>query len=193
VQSVRIDHDEVVVLDSSSSVLGEHIKRDKASLPYFVQFDHGKVNMIRFNAVVSRPNIILVLVRFCNHKRVVGYCQSSEQTSTVRCFSSISGALIRLIHVNDSYLYVYIAALFAFPIRLPDGTLLSHDDVVKRVEEDTVSKYAMLGAESSFEQLLRIGLKVETKKYETGIALLRDFLYSAEFDKERSVSVDYTL
>lgn len=66
-----------------------------------------------------------------------------------------------------------------------DGTRLTHEQVIKQLETDTVSTGATLGLGSNFPELLRVALKLEVAQYATGIAWLRDLLYSAEFDIER--------
>jgi Zn-dependent M16 (insulinase) family peptidase len=75
--------------------------------------------------------------------------------------------------------------LFNSPITKPDGTKLTHEQVINALDKDTVSYDSGFGVDMIFTELLRISVKVESKKYDVGIAWLRDVLFNSEFTKER--------
>lgn len=64
---------------------------------------------------------------------------------------------------------------------------MSHEEVINKLDDETVSYDADLGVNGGFSENLRISIKVETGMYETAIAWLRDLIYGSEFDKERFV------
>jgi hypothetical protein len=81
-----------------------------------------------------------------------------------------------------------MSAFFALPVVRQSGERLTHEDVVNKLDNETVSYEVGLGISSAFAETLRITIKVETAQYETAIAWLKDLMYGAEFDKERYVS-----
>lgn len=66
---------------------------------------------------------------------------------------------------------------------------MSHEDVVKQLDNDLVGYDVQLGIGEYFTDLIRIGFRVEKSQYATGVAWLRDLLHNAEYDIERYVSV----
>lgn len=70
------------------------------------------------------------------------------------------------------------------------GERLTHEEVINKLDNETVSYGASLGIGDQFCETLRVSLKVETPMYETAIAWLRDLVYGGEFDKERRVILD---
>ncbi|KAJ6519911.1 Metalloenzyme, LuxS/M16 peptidase-like protein [Mycena sanguinolenta] len=79
----------------------------------------------------------------------------------------------------------YMSAFFALPVVRQSGERLTHEDVVNKLDNETVSYEVGLGVSNSFAEMFRVSLKVETAHYETAIAWLKDLMYGAEFDKER--------
>lgn len=67
----------------------------------------------------------------------------------------------------------------------PDGTKLTYEEVINALDKDTVGYDAGLGFDGAFGELLKVSIKVESTKYDTGIAWLRDVLFQSEFTKER--------
>lgn len=82
------------------------------------------------------------------------------------------------------YIGVYLHSFFLNPIEV-DGEEIDYEEVVEKLELDTISYSANFGAGSGFNELVRIKLKVETSKYATGINWMQDLLYSSIFDAER--------
>ena len=83
------------------------------------------------------------------------------------------------------YVSPYLSAFFSLPVTRENGERLSHEDVVNRLENETVSYEVGTGMASTYTDLFRISIKVETALYETAISWLKDLLYHAEFDQER--------
>jgi Zn-dependent M16 (insulinase) family peptidase len=80
---------------------------------------------------------------------------------------------------------LYQITLFNLPVTKLDGTRLNHEEVINALDKDTVSYDSGLGMDGTFNELLRMSIKVESSKYDTGIAWLRDVLFQSEFTKER--------
>ena len=74
---------------------------------------------------------------------------------------------------------------FSLPVKCSNGKRLSHEEVVNKLDDETVAYGAELGTSNVFEELLRVSIKVEKDRYETAVLWLRDLFYGSEFDKER--------
>ncbi|KAL0072062.1 hypothetical protein AAF712_000985 [Marasmius tenuissimus] len=83
------------------------------------------------------------------------------------------------------HISTYLSAFFALPVNRMSGERLTHEEVINKLDDETVSYEVGLGVSGSFSQTLRVSIKVETSAYETAIAWLRDLVYGAEFNKER--------
>lgn len=79
----------------------------------------------------------------------------------------------------------YLSAFFSLPVRRLSGESLTHEQVVNKLDAETVAYGVELGIGSSFEETVQVSIKVETAQYETAVSWLRDLLYGSEFDKER--------
>lgn len=79
----------------------------------------------------------------------------------------------------------YLSAFFALPIKRLSGERLTHEEVINKLDNETVSYEVGLGISNSFSDTFRVSIKVETARYETAIAWMRDLLYGAEFDNDR--------
>ncbi|KAI9139952.1 Metalloenzyme, LuxS/M16 peptidase-like protein [Paraphysoderma sedebokerense] len=92
-----------------------------------------------------------------------------------------------------AYIELYLEAFFILPVTKPDGTKLTHEQVVNGLNTDTVyhSNDCGLGGSNficgAFESLVRVSVKVEAKKYEKGIQWLNDLAWFSEFTPERLV------
>jgi Zn-dependent M16 (insulinase) family peptidase len=75
--------------------------------------------------------------------------------------------------------------LFNSPMTKLDGTHLNYEEVINALDKDTVAYDSGLGMDGTFGELLRMSIKVESSKYDTGIAWLRNVLFQSEFTKER--------
>lgn len=65
--------------------------------------------------------------------------------------------------------------------------MLSHEEVVNQLDNETVSYSVGLGVMNFFTDIFRVSIKVEIAHYETAIAWLKDLVYGAEFDKDRYI------
>lgn len=79
----------------------------------------------------------------------------------------------------------YLSAFFALPVKRLSGERLTHEEVVNKLDNETVSYDVGLGVSGAFTDTLRVSIKVETALYETAVVWLRDLVYGAEFDKDR--------
>ena len=102
----------------------------------------------------------------------------------IRCHSRTNKLYVR--HIST-----YLGAFFSLPVTRSSGERLSHEEVVNKLDNDTVSYDVTLGVNGGFNETLRVTIKVETANYEVAIAWLRDLLYGSEFTKDRSVSVPH--
>ncbi|KAH6917298.1 cytoplasmic protein [Coprinopsis sp. MPI-PUGE-AT-0042] len=99
---------------------------------------------------------------------------------TVNAFFSLAGVPNHLRPLMSTY----VSSFFNLPVNR-SGERLSHEDVINRLEDETVSYEAGTGLSGSFPDLFRVSIKVEKAKYETAISWLNDLLYNSEFNKER--------
>lgn len=79
----------------------------------------------------------------------------------------------------------YLSAFFSLGVKRASGEYLTHEEVVNKLDDETVSYEVGLGLSNTFTDTFRISIKVETARYETAIAWLKDLIYGAQFDKER--------
>jgi Zn-dependent M16 (insulinase) family peptidase len=84
-----------------------------------------------------------------------------------------------------SHLSVYLSTFFALPVHRSSGATLTHEEVVNALDDETVSYEAGFGFGGSFEETIRISIKVEVARYNDAVAWLKDVVYGAQFDKER--------
>lgn len=80
---------------------------------------------------------------------------------------------------------MYASSFFSLPIQRASGELLSHEDVVKQLDEDTVAYDTRFGVLSGFTELFRIYIEVETQMYQTAVKWLKDTIYGSKFDIDR--------
>lgn len=94
-----------------------------------------------------------------------------------------------MIYINhlSRYASAYLTSFFSLPVTRQSGEHLSHEEVINKLDNETVSYESGLGLGDQFCETLRVSFKVETPHYETAVAWLRDLVYGSEFDKERSV------
>lgn len=83
------------------------------------------------------------------------------------------------------YVFIYLSSFFSLPVKRANGEYLTHEQVVNKLDNDTVQYDAGLGNSSRFTELLHVAIRVRTAEYEVAIAWLKDLLYGSVFDKER--------
>ena len=86
---------------------------------------------------------------------------------------------------TSSLMSTYLSSFFSLPVKRSTGERLNHEEVVHRLDSDTVSYEVALGVNNTFTEAVRVSIKVETGLYDSAIAWLKDLVYSSEFDKER--------
>ncbi|KAK2461846.1 hypothetical protein APHAL10511_006309 [Amanita phalloides] len=79
----------------------------------------------------------------------------------------------------------YLTAFFSLPVVRHSGNRLTHEEVINRLDDETVSYDVGLGLGDSFMDTFHISIRVEIDKYDTAISWLRDLIYGAQFDQER--------
>ncbi|KAL1708664.1 Metalloenzyme, LuxS/M16 peptidase-like protein [Schizophyllum commune] len=83
------------------------------------------------------------------------------------------------------YATLYASAFFSLPIKRASGEALTHEEVVNRLDDETVSYEVSQGVSSGFAESFRLSIKAETAQYETAIAWMHDLLYGPIYDRER--------
>ncbi|KAI6153510.1 Metalloenzyme, LuxS/M16 peptidase-like protein [Pisolithus tinctorius] len=83
------------------------------------------------------------------------------------------------------HISTYLAAFFSLPVQRTSGQHLSHEEVVTKLDDETVAYESALGVSEQFTEMLRVTLKVQVEQYESAVAWLRDLIWGAIFDKER--------
>ncbi|KAI0778573.1 Metalloenzyme, LuxS/M16 peptidase-like protein [Trametes elegans] len=83
------------------------------------------------------------------------------------------------------YISAYLSAFFSLPVTRSTAEKLNHEEVVHRLDSDTVSYEVSLGVNNAYMETMRVSIKVETAQYENAVAWLRDLVYGSEFDKDR--------
>ena len=83
------------------------------------------------------------------------------------------------------YMSAYLSSFFSLPVRRQSGVHLSHEEVINRLDDETVSYEIGLGISGSFSDTFRVSIKVEIAQYEKAVAWLKDLVYGAEFNEER--------
>mmetsp|Transcript_7633 Transcript_7633/g.28614 ORF Transcript_7633/g.28614 Transcript_7633/m.28614 type:complete len:1066 (-) Transcript_7633:1378-4575(-) len=88
------------------------------------------------------------------------------------------------------YIELYLEVIFGCPIQ-KDDKLLSHEEVIQMLTEDSVSYSNTCGSfggnfvAGEFAQMLNLEMKFEKEKYHKMVEWLRDVLYNTVFTKKR--------
>lgn len=86
-----------------------------------------------------------------------------------------------------SLVSAYMSAFFSLPVKTSTGERLSHEEVVAKLDDETVHYEVDLGMQYLFSETLRVGIEVEKEKYEQAIRWMKDLIFGIEFDIARSV------
>ena len=81
----------------------------------------------------------------------------------------------------------YLSSFFSLPVKRASGVMLSHEEVVNQLDNETVSYGVGLGLFGFFTDIFCVSIEVEIAHYETAIAWMKDLVYGADFDKERYI------
>lgn len=79
---------------------------------------------------------------------------------------------------------IYLENFFNTPI-MQDGVRLEYEQVVAKLEKDTVNYNIGSGTYMDTPESLRIRFQVEPEKYEVSIKWIKEFLWSSIFDASR--------
>jgi Zn-dependent M16 (insulinase) family peptidase len=71
------------------------------------------------------------------------------------------------------------------PVKRHSGEHLTHEEVVNKLDNETVSYDCGFGMYNQLCENLRVSIKVEKALYDAAVAWLRDLVYGSVFDKER--------
>lgn len=88
-------------------------------------------------------------------------------------------------HSDYRHISTYLSAFFALPIQRQNGEVLTHEEVINKLDDETVSYEVGLGSSGVFSEAFRVSIKVETAAYDIAVAWLKDLVAGARFDKER--------
>jgi len=80
---------------------------------------------------------------------------------------------------------LFMSSIWSLPIKQPDGTRLTYEEVVKGLDQDTLEYDANLGYGSGFAEMASMEIKVERSKYEQGFNWLRDIIWFSELSLDR--------
>ncbi|KAF9189909.1 hypothetical protein BGZ51_009188 [Haplosporangium sp. Z 767] len=84
------------------------------------------------------------------------------------------------------YLDIYFDSFYSLPLVDPTtGKETHYEDVVKLLDQDTVSRGCGVGVNGMFRQLALVVLKTERAKYNEGIAWLQRMTWNTRFDADR--------
>ncbi|KAI0330572.1 hypothetical protein GY45DRAFT_1323517 [Cubamyces sp. BRFM 1775] len=111
----------------------------------------------------------------------VQYDHVKSDFVTVHAYFSLSKLPDRL----RPYMSTYLSSFFSLPVKRSSGEKLNHEEVVHRLDSDTVSYEVALGVNNAFTETMRVSIKVEAAQYENAIAWLKDLVYGSEIDKDR--------
>jgi hypothetical protein len=161
--------------------LSKHIGADGEPLPFFVQYDHVQVS----DSVGSNPPTLNNFLQ-SDFVTVAALFSLTNLPNKLRPCVPRNGKASSTNYAHR-YLSAYLGAFFSLPVRRLSGESLTHEEVVNKLDDETVAYGVELGLGSTFEETMQVSIKVETAQYETAIAWLRDLLYGSEFNKERRV------
>ena len=80
---------------------------------------------------------------------------------------------------------LYIDTFFSLPVTRADGTKLGFEDVVAKLDAETLS-YS-IDINSPLQEGITLCIKVAKEKYAVAVAWLRDLLVGSHFSVDRSV------
>jgi hypothetical protein len=88
---------------------------------------------------------------------------------------------LSLTKIDCRYVLPYMTTFFSLPVKRQSGERLSHEEVVNKLDDETVSYSFHFG----ISETLEVSIQVEVATFETAVAWLHDLLYGSEFCKER--------
>ncbi|KAH8114466.1 Metalloenzyme, LuxS/M16 peptidase-like protein [Phellopilus nigrolimitatus] len=80
---------------------------------------------------------------------------------------------------------VYMSSFFSLPVTTSSGERLTHEEVVTRLDNETVSYGNHLGLQGNFSETFCVSIETEKGMYEAAVRWMKDLLYNAEFDMQQ--------
>ncbi|KAH8114457.1 Metalloenzyme, LuxS/M16 peptidase-like protein [Phellopilus nigrolimitatus] len=80
---------------------------------------------------------------------------------------------------------VYMSSFFSLPVTTSSGERLTHEEVVTRLDNETVSYGNYLGIQGNFSETVCVIIETEKGMYEAAVRWMKDLLYNAEFDMQQ--------
>ena len=81
---------------------------------------------------------------------------------------------------------IYLDSFFSLPLtQLSSGRRLTHEEVIKGLENETVYYGASLGLGGQFSELVWINIEVAVAHYAKAVSWLSDLIFRSEFDPTR--------
>ncbi|KAH8114464.1 Metalloenzyme, LuxS/M16 peptidase-like protein [Phellopilus nigrolimitatus] len=80
---------------------------------------------------------------------------------------------------------VYMSSFFSLPVTTSFGERLTHEEVVARLNNETVSYGNYLGIQGNFTETFCVSIETEKSMYEAAVRWMKDLLYNAEFDMQQ--------
>lgn len=109
-------------------------------------------------------------------------------------FAQVSSAFVRITLVFPTtdlpshlrpLMELYLETFFSLPIKRNGAELVSYEDVIKGLDNDTVDYDTRLGVGTGFAENVSITIKVEKEKYAQAVEWLRDLVWNSVFAVER--------
>ena len=95
------------------------------------------------------------------------------------------------------YISIYASSFFSLPVKPPTGKPLSYEQVVNKLDHETVMYEAELGVDTAsgaflrvcsgnaFMEFLRVSIQVEKDRYGTAVQWLKNLFHGNQFDEGR--------
>lgn len=80
---------------------------------------------------------------------------------------------------------VYLSSFFSLPVKTSTGESLKFEEVVAKLDDETVQYDSNLGMRSRYAENFRVSIEVEKEKYEDAVRWLKDLIYGSTFDVTR--------
>lgn len=165
-----------------SADLAKFIEADGSPLPVFVQYDHVQVRIYSVSNTLPGIYALHLQSDFVSIHAIFSLANLPDRLRPYGCPLILTGFHTDTLHRLIS---TYLSAFFSLPVKRQSGERLTHEEVVNKLDNETVSYEVGLGISNSFTDAFRISIKVETALYDNAVAWMKDLLHGAEFDKDR--------
>ncbi|KAI9272698.1 Metalloenzyme, LuxS/M16 peptidase-like protein [Phascolomyces articulosus] len=192
-------------LEELQKKLEDSMAKNDVELPHDIleNFTIPPVSSINFiNVLTARNNGINKGVEMNNKIQDYVNADNGTQIPLFIQFDHVQSRFVKIsAHINTDdvpshllpYTRLLLKAIFSLPVERNNGEIISYEDVVKGLSEDTVEYDSGLGTSSGFRELLVFTFKTESSKYQNGIQWLQDILWNTQFTVERLKIVAYQI